>query len=644
MMSALPTGKTVTLFWDTVAGEISVGYALSFMLTALYWSVSIMRISDSLVEKLLLDTGKASPDQLAALREQEKAQKKPLQDLVVAGNLLSEKELTKLYATEIDIPFIELNPKEIKREVLRLVPERIAKQYGVVLFGVEEDGTKLLAMEDPDDIQAISFLQKQLGTQLKIHVATSTNVHAALDQYRGNITNELTKVMSPEEDEESEEDDISEEDLAEDSPIAQTVNLLIEYAIRSGASDIHIEPRENFVVVRYRIDGILREANKLPKKVHNALVSRIKILSNLKIDERRAPQDGRFKIQTASGVFALRVSTLPITEGEKVVMRILDESTGASTLEELGYWGQALDAINNAIKQPHGMILVTGPTGSGKSTSLFSVLSLLNKPSVNISTIEDPVEYKIPGANQTQVNVKANMTFAAGLRALLRQDPNIIMVGEIRDSETAGLGVQAALTGHLVFATLHTNNAATCLPRLLDMGIEPFLIASTVRAVVGQRLVRRLCVDCREAVAPDAASLKKLGDIFGTNDTATMKQIHHLEEMALKGGIGKANAGKSKASTESLSTSETKVIRLFKAHDGGCDSCGHSGYKGRMGVYEVLSNSPEIQRLIVANDTSDDIQNQAIKEGMITMQFDGFIKALRGQTTIEEILRVTTEK
>jgi type IV pilus assembly protein PilB len=602
-----------------------------------------MRISDSLVEKLLLDTAKATPDQLATLREREKVEKKPLQDLVIAGNIISEKELTKLYAAEIDIPFVELNPKEVKREVLRLIPERIARQYGVVLFGLEED-FKLLAMEDPDDVQAINFLQKQLGNKLKIHVACSSNIRATLDQYRGNIGNELTKVISPEEEEEVSDEEVSEEDLAEDSPIAQTVNLLIEYAIQSGASDIHIEPREDHVIVRYRVDGILREANKLPKKVHSALVSRIKILSNLKIDERRVPQDGRFKIQTGGGAYALRVSTLPISEGEKVVMRILDESSDAITLEELGYWGQALEAVNKAIVQPHGMVLVTGPTGSGKSTSLFSVLSLLNKPSVNISTIEDPVEYKIPGANQTQVNPKAGMTFVAGLRALLRQDPNIIMVGEIRDTETAGLGVQAALTGHLVFATLHTNNAATCLPRLLDMGIEPFLIASTVRVVVGQRLVRRLCPDCREVMAPDAPTLKQIDGIFGTGNADVMKHLHTLEQMALEGGIGKKSTGKSKVDTTELSTTESKISRIFKAHDGGCDTCNHTGYKGRMGIYEVLSNSTDVQKLIVANGTSDSIQDQAIKEGMITMQFDGFIKALRGQTTIEEILRVTSER
>lgn len=602
-----------------------------------------MRISDSLVEKLLQTANKITDAQLADLHDQEKAEKKPLQDLVIQNNIISEKDLTKLYAAEIDVPFIELNPKEIKREVLKLIPERIARQYNAVLFGIEENDTKLLAMEDPDDIQAINFLQKQLGTLLRIHVATRTNIQAALDQYRGNISSELTQVVAADAEEDEAEEEISEEDLAEDSPIAQTVNLLIEYAIRSGASDIHIEPREDYVIVRYRVDGILREANKLPKKVHGALVSRIKILSNLKIDERRAPQDGRFKIQIGSGFYALRVSTLPIQEGEKVVMRILNESSKALTLEELGYWGINLENVNKAIVQPHGMILVTGPTGSGKSTSLFSTLSILNKPSVNISTVEDPVEYKIPGANQTQVNPKAGMTFASGLKALLRQDPNIIMVGEIRDSETAGLGVQAALTGHLVFATLHTNNAATCLPRLLDMGIEPFLIASTVRAVIGQRLVRRLCVECRETYTPDAPALKQLNEIFSVGNPAIMKHVHDLEETALAGGIGKGT-GKSDKSAIPLSTTDTAIKKLWRIHPDGCAACNHTGYKGRMGIYEVLANSSEVQRLIVSNSTSEAIQEQAIKEGMTTMQFDGFIKALRGQTSIEEILRVTSEK
>lgn len=602
-----------------------------------------MRISDTLVDKLLKSTGKVTEEQLKALKEQEKTEKKPLQDLVIKNNLISEKDLTKLYAEAIDTPFVELNPKEIKHEVLRLIPERIAKQYKAVLFGVGDDGSKLLAMEDPDDVQAINFLQKQLGAKLKAHIATSTQIQQALDQYRGNISSELTKVISPEDQEEDIDEEVSEEDLAEDSPIAQTVNLIIDYAVKSSASDIHIEPREGFVLVRYRVDGVLREANKLPKKVLNALVSRIKILANLKIDERRAPQDGRFKVEIAGQLYALRVSTLPILDGEKVVMRILNESSKALTLEELGFWGQALQTINKAIIQPHGMILVTGPTGSGKSTTLFSVLSILNSPKVNISTVEDPVEYHVIGTNQTQVNPVAGMTFVNGLRALLRQDPNVIMVGEIRDTETAGLAVQAALTGHLVFSTLHTNNASTSLPRLLDMSIEPFLIASTVRAVVGQRLVRRLCVDCRIDFEPDEVTLKKINETFKNETPGFMKYVHQLETQALEGGIGKSTTKTKSHSTDEPSTTESRISRLWKANDAGCESCGHNGYKGRMGIYEVLDNSSAIQKLIVGNGTSEVIQEEAVKEGMITMQLDGFIKALRGQTTIEEILRVTAE-
>ena len=597
-----------------------------------------MRVSDALVEKLLLSTNKVTPEQLADLKQQEINEHKPLQDIAIATNLISEKDLTKSFAEQIDVPFIEVNAKDIEKDTLHLIPERIARQYGVVVYGVDSNGTKLLAMEDPDDIQAISFLQKQLGNDVHISIATKSNILQAIDQYRENISSEITEIISGE-DEYQDSDEVAEEDLSEDSPVAQTVNLLIEGGIKSGASDIHIEPRDGYVSIRYRIDGILKEVNKLPKKVQAALVSRIKILSNLKIDERRAPQDGRFKIGINGMIYALRVSTLPITEGEKVVMRILSESTKALTLEQLGYWGPSLDTINQAITQPHGMILVTGPTGSGKSTSLFSTLSLLNNPTVNISTVEDPVEYKIPGANQTQVNVQAGMTFASGLRALLRQDPNIIMVGEIRDGETASLGVQAALTGHLVFATLHTNNAATCLPRLLDMGIEPFLIASTVRAVVGQRLVRRLCQHCKVAYKPDDATVKSIAQSFGIKTTAIMQYINTLEEKAISGGIGVTDA----ASSKKMSSSPKAILTLYRPNPEGCDECNHAGFKGRMGIYEVLDNSPEVQKLIISNATSTVISDQAIKEGMVPMLIDGFVKALRGETTAEEILRVTAE-
>ncbi len=601
-----------------------------------------MHIADSLVEKLLSGGGKVSKTQLASLRGQEADGKTPLQDLVIKNGLLSEKDLTKLYADEIEVPFVELNAREIKHDKLKLLPERIARQYNAVVFDVDKQGTKFVAMEDPDDIQAINFLQKQLGTDLKVHITTSTQLKAALDQYRGNISSELTKVMADEDEAETDEE-VDEDDLAEDSPIAQTVNIIIEYGVKAGASDIHIEPRENFVVVRYRIDGLLREANKLPRKMLGALVSRIKILSNMKIDEHRAPQDGRFKVEVNGAVYALRISTLPIMDGEKVVIRILNESSKPADFTELGFWGAALTDLQAAIVEPHGMVLVTGPTGSGKSTTLFSVLSSLNTPNVNISTVEDPVEYHIIGANQVQVNPVAGMTFGSGLRALLRQDPNIIMVGEIRDGETADLAVQAALTGHLVFSTVHTNNAATCLPRLLEMGVEPFLIASTVRVVVAQRLVRRLCVECREVFTPDATMMKQIMKSFRIDDNGGMKHVHELELSALQGGIGTSGDGRN-ADTDKPSTTATGISRLWRAHDDGCENCNHTGYKGRVGIYEVLNNSDAIQKMIVANNTSEAIEQTAISEHMLTMQLDGLVKTLRGQTTLEEVLRVTSQE
>ena len=584
-----------------------------------------MRISDEFVEQLLkkMDVKK---DQLDDLHARVKDEKKPLQDVVLASNLISESELTKAYAEEIDVPFVEIDVKGLNKELLSLVPERTARQYAAVVTGVDDDGVKEIAMADPDDVQAINFLQKLLGSDVKISVATRTNILNALDQYRGNIGTEISKVVSESDgSEEEESEDVSEEDVAEDSPIAQTVNLIIEYAIKSSASDIHIEPRDGHVQIRYRIDGVLREANKLPKKTLNALVSRIKILSNLKIDERRAPQDGRFKITMNGRIFAFRVSTLPVQDGEKVVMRVLDESSEPLSLEQLGFWGLALENINKAIKQPHGMILVTGPTGSGKSTTLHSVLNILNKPDVNISTVEDPVEYRLQGVNQTQVNVKAGMTFINGLRALLRQDPNIIMVGEIRDGETAGLGVQAALTGHLVFSTLHTNNAATCLPRLLDMNIEPFLISSVVRVVIGQRLVRRIVPEECEEYEPNAKEKEEIERSFGISSADDWKQIMSLIDTARK------EFGKEKSSKLTFWRPKEDLKE------------GHTGYRGRMGIYEVLDVSAEIEKMIVANGTSDQIQNQAIKEGMNTMQLDGLVKAAIGMTTIEEILRVTRE-
>jgi len=595
-----------------------------------------MRISDSTMEKLLIRGGVATAEQIDILREEGVRSKRPLQELAIQRQIVDDKALTKLFANYAQIPYIEIDSHDIPSDILNKIPERIARQYNAILFKIDEDGTYHLAMDDPDDVQAVNFIEKETGPNTIIYIATHENIISALEAYRGDVNEELNDVIDIQraDDTENENVNIQEQDVAENSPIAQTINLLLEYAIRSHASDIHIEPRESFVQIRYRIDGVLKEVNRLPRNVLSALVSRIKILSNLKIDEHRVPQDGRFKIKVGGKQYALRVSSLPVSDGEKIVMRILDESNQAVSLESLGYWGKSLSAVNNVLKEPNGMILITGPTGSGKSTSLFSALTILNRPDVNISTIEDPVEYKIPGVNQTQTNAKAGMTFANGLRALLRQDPNIIMIGEIRDAETADLGVQAALTGHLVFSTLHTNDAATCLPRLLDMGIEPFLIASTIRAVVGQRLVRKVNHSTRQKFVPTEEEKQLIINMFGLKPDQDFRYIHELEKQAAAEGIG---------GDTPLSTDENGILNLWKADYKDNKDGTLNGYKGRVGIYEVLINTVPIQKLIVANATSNQIHEQAMSEGMLTMQTDGLIKALRGETTIEEIIRVTKE-
>lgn len=593
-----------------------------------------MRISDNTLENVLGRANLVKPEQLAALKKQAASSKQTLQEIVLEQKVITEKALTQAFADYSGIPFIELNPQSIPQDVLKRIPERVARQYNAVLFKIDPDGVHHLAMEDPDDIQAVNFIQKEIGTNSRIYIATHDNILAALDFYRGDVNQELSEVIDIQRADELDMVDATgaDQDISEDSPIAQTVNLLLEYAIRSHASDVHIEPREDYVQVRYRIDGVLKEVNRLPKNVLGALISRIKILSNLKIDERRVPQDGRFRITVAGRQYALRVSTLPVSDGEKVAMRILDESNQAVSLSELGYWGGALNDITREMSEPNGIVLVTGPTGSGKSTSLFSILTILNQPNVNISTIEDPVEYKIPGVNQTQTNPKAGMTFSTGLRSLLRQDPNIIMVGEIRDPETAELAIQSALTGHMVFSTLHTNNAATALPRLLDMGIEPFLISSTLRAIVGQRLVRRLHKESRQSFVPTEQEKNAIIRLFGLREGQDFRIIHELEKAAMQAGIG---------GNTPLSTDENGIKTLWRADKAFSSDDVSEGYQGRMGIYEVLNNSESIKKLIMAHATSDQIQTQAIQEGMMTMQLDGLVKALRGETTIEEVLRVS---
>lgn len=595
-----------------------------------------MRISDSILETVLGRAKLVTPEQLATLKDEAARSERSLKDIITDQRIVDEKTLVKAFADYSGIPYIEIDPRNVEPEILMKIPERVARQYMAVLFNIDAEGVHHLAMEDPDDVQAVNFIQKEIGINSRIYIATHDNILTVLDIYRGDVNKELNEVIDIQRksDDTIGIDSVSEQDIAEDSPIAQTVNLLLEYAIRSHASDIHIEPREDAIQIRYRIDGVLKEVNRLPRNVMGALISRIKILANLKIDERRVPQDGRFKISIGGRQYALRVSTLPIVDGEKVVMRILDESNQAVTLEQLGYWGKALADITNEMSEPNGIVLVTGPTGSGKSTSLFSILTLLNKPNVNISTIEDPVEYKIIGVNQTQTNAKAGMTFAMGLRALLRQDPNIIMVGEVRDGETANLAIQAALTGHMVFSTLHTNNAATALPRLLDMGIEPFLISSTIRAVVGQRLVRKLHRESRQSYEPTEEEKQAVVKLFNLPEGVNFSYIHELEKQAMAAGLG---------GDTPLSTDEHGIKTLWRANSDDNGDGVQEGYRGRVGIYEVLYNSEETKRLIMTHATSDQIQDQAIKEGMVTMQVDGLIKALRGETTVEEVLRVSRE-
>ncbi len=589
-----------------------------------------MRISDETIKKVLVRSGVATEEQINELANEAVRLDTPIQTLAEQRSIINDHSLAQAFSKYSGIPFIELTTSKIPFEVLSLIPEQTARQYNVVLFQQDEDGNFHLAMDDPDDVVAINFIEKALGKPAKIYIAPSSNILSALGAYRANVDKELDEVIDIQREDNS-ENPIVDKDLDEDSPIAKTINLLLEYAIRSNASDIHIEPREDFIMVRYRIDGVLREVNRLPINVQHSLASRVKILSNLKIDERRVPQDGRFKINLGGKRFALRVSTLPVADGEKIVIRILDESNQAVSLGELGYWGEALQLTTAAMTEPDGMILVTGPTGSGKSTSLFSILTILNTPEVNISTVEDPVEYKIPGVNQTQTNPKAGMTFANGLRSLLRQDPNIIMIGEIRDSETAGLGIQAALTGHLVFSTLHTNNAATSLPRLLDMGVEPFLIASTVKLAIGQRLVRRLNPETRIAYSPSETEIKSIMSSLGLSYEKDMVRIHELEKQAKAGGIG---------GDLPLSTDGKTIKTFWKADEKDNAQGSTSGYKGRRGIYEALNNTTAIQRLITANATSEEINKQALKDGMVDMTMDGFIKCLRGETTVEEVMRV----
>lgn len=582
-----------------------------------------MRIENKQLKEFLLDSNLLDKEQIDENFKLAEETNQRLGDLLLQKKLISEIELRKLYSYILGIPYVNLEKETITSDILQIIPEPIAKKYGIVAF--EKDGNNLkVAMKNPEDIQTIDFIRKKTGLKIIPCLTSDESIKAILKQYEKSLKAEFGDIINK--DSESVEAGADTDDLekiAQDLPIVRIVDTLLKHAILQSASDIHIEPDEKEVRVRYRIDGVLHDAMTLPRQVLDGLVARIKVLSNLKLDEHRLPQDGRFKIEKEGYRISFRVSILPVFEGEKIVMRLLDESSKGLTLEKMGLSGHALEAVHMHIKRPNGMILVTGPTGSGKTTTLYTVMDILNTTEVNISTVEDPVEYRMARVNQTQVNAKIGMTFAAALRSLLRQDPDIIMVGEIRDSETMQIAVEAAMTGHLVLSTLHTNSAAGTLPRLLDMGAEAFLVASTVNVVIAQRLVRKLCNECKTEYCLDDKDIESLNAIFDMDEMLkTLKDAPQLKGVVKTG-------------------TSWKEIKFYKPK--GCEQCSNEGYKGRMGIYEVLEMDEEIGKMITSDASSDEIEKRAREKGMQTMGEDGFIKAVSGSTSLEEVMRVTKE-
>ena len=584
-----------------------------------------MKIEPERLKAFLLDGELASKADFDEAEKISQKTGKPVGQVLVESGKITEADLTKLQAYILGIPFVNLEHDKLPDDVLAIIPEPIARTHNIIAYKKDNDSLDV-AMLDPENLETIEFIKKTSNLKILPRLTDRASIKHALAQYRKSLEAEFGEIIKKETGEavkivESKDiADLGEEDLkkiAEDLPIVKIADTLLKHAIAQRASDIHVEPQEKEVVVRYRIDGILHDAMFLPSQVAPGIIARIKVLANLKLDEHRLPQDGRFKIETDTDRVSFRVSILPVYGGEKAVMRLLPENVKGFTLESLGFSGEALEKIHHAIRRPVGMILATGPTGSGKTTTLYTVLDIINTPEVNISTIEDPIEYRIPRVNQTQVKPEIGFSFAQGLRSLVRQDPDIIMVGEIRDNETASLAINAALTGHLVLSTLHTNSAAGALPRLLDMDAEPFLIASTVNVIIAQRLVRVLCRDKK----PYKLSKEELKELGKEVDLDRMLKLMKQEKI-IKNGDDWAD------------------ITFYKpANTSECPE----GYMDRIGIHEVLAVTETIKRLIMSSATSDDIERRAKEEGMITMLEDGILKAARGITTIEEILRVTRE-
>ena len=566
--------------------------------------------------EVLVDQGALTQDQAnKLLTASVKTNRKP-EEILKENEQVTEEQLTQAKAVFYNLPFVDLSDFGVYPEALSKISEAVASHYHLLPFALNKDDNSILvAMRDPMDVMAIDFVQQKSGMRVVPHFASPGEIERKIaENYSQNLSSDVDEAVEQSNRVKKQQEGLSDDEFSDgmirQAPITKIVHTILSYALKARASDIHIEPQEGRTRVRYRIDGVLQEKLILPKAVHNAVVSRVKILSNLKIDERRLPQDGRFDFSDQGQDVDLRISTLPTIHGEKVVMRLLQKNAQVPSLEDLGLNGLALRNMQDAIKVPHGIILVTGPTGSGKTTTLYSVLHAINTPKVNIVTIEDPVEYQTPGVNQVQINPQAGLTFASGLRSFLRQDPNIIMVGEIRDSETANLAVQASLTGHLVFSTLHTSSAAGALPRLMDMGAEPFLLASSMTCVVAQRIARKIHPDYKETYKPERAVLEDIKKVLGSHFLSWCQRNQKTENDIV---LYRAKKDRPEVEPE---------------------------YKGRIAIFEVMKITEEIGKLIMERRPGTDLEKVAVKDGMLFMKQDGYLKVLDGITTIEEVLRV----
>lgn len=571
-------------------------------------------LQPKLLTSLLESVFSFTPEQIATYTEEANKLKKNLELYLREEKIIDEEKLYTAAAKTLNKELITLKDKDINQELLDLIPVTLAETHQLIVYA-KTDTNISLAMLDPEDMQTIEFIHRKTGLIPNVAMTTPSEMKEALKRYHMNVEADLTFLK------ETTEQSGDLKKAAEELPVVRVVNSILEHAIYEGGSDIHIEPHEQEIIVRYRIDGELKEVMTLPKNFGAGIIARIKILSNLKIDEHMIPQDGRFKTKIEEESFAFRVSTIPVYDGEKIVMRILREGQKPLTLDQLGFLPEPRRLLEEAMSKPHGMILVTGPTGSGKTTTLYSVLGILNKPDVNISTVEDPIEYHVAGINQSQINPRVNYTFAAGLRAFLRQDPDIIMVGEIRDEETAEVAVHAAMTGHLVLSTLHTNDAPTTLPRLMDMGIPPFLVAFTANIIIAQRLVRKICQYCKKEYKLTKGEIEELEKTFKTDEMAKLFTNNEIK----------------------LSAKEKNLSSMTFYRGEGCTKCNKSGYKGRLGIYEILSVDKDITKLINERATAQEIGNFAREHGMVTILQDGLIKAKQGVTTIEEVLSATRE-